>query len=569
MARDPNLDAHILQMHDLSREGQRVVETGMNAVGQSMVERTAGEIERLGGKTTDAARKDRASLEAIAPHVQNKPVTLQRAANSRKRTYNDALVRQQQKHESDQVIPEGADWYFEHHARIAHSADPTPFPARAAHYASAGMSPQNSPENERASVGELMHAHVNAKVHVTPEVVQHLAGQGIDVSHHEGQVVHADALPLGSLPHLSTAAFQSRVNTDANLREVSRGGVKSNITKGEHILYGEIPSTHEAFTNKEGVISAPKVASYAHVTAEAKPGSAVHVEYAGRVHQDALARAHGGGTGKGTGPGGRWADHDEGMDLYGLGQPESPEHLLSTRSHTVEDTWQNAVTFDQPKKLVGGGPNPTSVFKASGSGRQYPPGGLKTSRDENNKVIGKASDDPRVSPGMLLHAYNNRATQMAAEQQGRATGTKIPPTASQAVVWTEARRQAGKSREGGEAARSQERTHEQYQTEVDVFRRMGRTVPNSVREQPAEPSKVEQNYPGHVHGQMTLMHALDIEHDPAHHEHLGQLGGNVPPARRASSAEYPDMTPSQMEADLRKYAAIGSATRSRARRSQV
>jgi len=259
------------------------------------------------------------------------------------------------------------------------------------------------------------------------------------------------------------------------------------------------------------------------------------------------------------------------MDLYGLGQPQSPEHLLSPRSHTVEDTWQNATTFDQPKKLVGGGPNPTSVFKAGGSGRQYPPGGLKTLRDENNKIIGKASEDPRVTPGMLLHAYNNRATQKAAEQQGRGTGTVIPPTASQAISWTESRRQAGKSREGGEAGRSQERTPEEYKTEVDVFHRMGRMVPGSVREQAApEPSKFEQQYPGHVHGQMALMNALDIEHDPKHHEHLGQVGGNVPVApRRSSSSDYPDMTHAQMEADMRKWSAIGDASRRKTRRSQV
>jgi len=548
MAHDPKIDAHILQWDDLNSGQRRVVSDNIRTAGEQMPQRVATGIEKAKASSNKNASQTVSTLRGIAPHVRSEPVTMQRAANNRQRLYQDALVRQQGAGHPENVTPEGSDWYFEHHARIAQSADRHGFPPAWAHAGSAVMSPQNSPENERAAIKALMDAHATGRVHVTPDVHQHLASQGIDVSEHLGKTVHATDLPVGSLAHLSSAAIRSRVSTDVDLRGVARGGTKSNIAKAEQVILGEV-GPKEAVVNRAGAISGSKVASYAHVISEAKPGSATHVEFMGRVHQDALARSKGGGTGKPSGPGNRYADYESSLDLYGHGSHEQPrDHLLSPHSHTVEDTWQNAVTFNQPKELVGEGPNKSSVFKAGGSGDQYPPGGLKTTRDAEGKVVAKAHTDARVSDAMLLHAYNNRATQKASEQQGRGTGTVLPPVATQGVAWTEARRQAGKSREGGEAGSDRERSPEQYQSEVDVYRRMGRTVPSFVRERaPETPDKFEEQHPGHVRGQMAL------------------FGSNLPAVRRSTDPAS-EMTSAQQEADMRKWAAIGNATRRADRR---
>lgn len=575
--RDPKIDNRIVQWDDLPKEGQAIAATNMRSMGESMPERVQTSIESAKRSKQTKSKQTQASLEAIAPHVTREPVTLQCAANSRQRLYRDAQIRKQETDPNpDNVLPDGSDWYFEHNARIAHAADQVGYPREWAQGASAVMSPQNAPENERAAVKALMEGTATGKVHVTPEVVAHLASRKknpVDVSQHVGKVVHIADLPPGALAHLSDKESRTRVSTDANLREVARGGTKENIVKAERVLSGEI-TPEQAVVNDDGAISAAKVGSYSHVIRASGPGSAVHVEFMGQQHQDALARANGGGSGRIPpvlhgpeeqhearlrGGGKRYADYDEGMDLYGLQAQAHPrEHLLSPKSHTVEDTWQNAVTFNQPKELVGEGNNKTSVFKAGGSGDQYSAGGLKTQRDAEGKQTGSVyPEDSRVTDGMVLHAFNNKATQKAAAQQGRNTGSVIPPVGMQGVDWTEARRQAGKGREGGESGRrDQEMSHEDYQTEVDVFRRMGRTVPQTTREQEApRPSKFQEQYGDHVRGQMAL------------------FGDDVPGGGRRRPAVRDDaenLTDSEKEADLRKWAAIGDATRkSRKRRQSV
>lgn len=144
---------------------------------------------------------------------------------------------------------------------------------------------------------------------------------------------------------------------------------------------------------------------------------------------------------------------------------------------------------------------------------------------------------------MVLHAFNNKATQKAAAQQGRASGTSIPPVGMQAVTWTEARVQA---------AKSPEEIHDDYRTEVDVFHSMGRTVPQHIREQPTPERKFEEKHGDHVRGQQALW------------------GDDIPtgPRRKAVRDDAPDMSDADKEADMRKWTAIGDATRKSRRRRQ-
>ncbi len=550
MATDPNVSGRLMQWEDLKPHEQAVVAHNMRQAGTNLpqsIETQIGKAQQSSNKKADVQEN---SLRAIQPHVRSEPVTLQRAANSRQRLYQDAQARQQTTAgpESHNVTPAGADWYFEHNARIAHSADQHGFPHDWAHTASAVMSPQNSPENERGAVKAIMDAHATGTVHVSQAVSDHLGRNGVDVSQHVGQTVHHDQLPAGALAHLSTSGFRDQVQSTANLREVARGGTKGNVTKAEQVLMGDV-RPQDATINANGAVTGLKVGSYDHVIRAAQPGSATHVEFAGRVHQDAAVRA------------GHIGADQQALDLYGHNDQKLPnDHLLSPRSHTVEDTWQNAVTFNQPK-VMGGEGGKTSVFKAGGSGAQYPPSGLKIQRDENNKVVGRAHEDSRVNDGMLLHTFNNKATRKAAEQQSRGSGTTVPPVAVQGVAWTEARIQAGKSRDqtAGAEASSGQMTGDQYKTEVDVHRRMGRTVPNHVRELQETHTPFEQAHPGQVKGQGAL------------------FGDHLPGASRTPldrSADRPKFEghkePVSEEADIRKWAAIGNSVHAaRARRGGI
>lgn len=558
MPKDPKNDRHILQWEDLSRQGQKIVSDNMQTVGETLPDRVSTGIAKAKVSKNKKAPQTLRALEAIEPHVRSEKVTLQKAANSRQRLYRDAQIRQQASGNPDNVIPEGADWYFEHHARITHDAEQMGFPGHWARTGSAVMSPQNSPENERASIRAIMDATAHSKVEITPDVSHHLKSHGYDVSEHLGTTIRVDQLPTGALGALSDKDFQPRVNTDANLKDVARGGTKVNVKKAEEVVRGET-RPEDAVVNANGAITGTKVASYDHVINSSVPGSAEHVEFMGRVHHDALVRA------------GRISADQGALDLYGLGDKELPrDHILSPQSHTVEDTWQNSVTFNQPKVLAGE-KSRTSVFKTGGSGDQYPPTGLKTERNDEGKQIGTAHPDPRFNDGAVLHAYNNEATQKAAAQQGRGSGVTLPPVAMQGVVWTEARRQSGKSRESGNAEASGDRdlTHEEARTEVDVFHRMGRTVP----QRPApEPSKFEQQYPGHVQGQGSLfdlspeMYGSHVS-AAAQEEHQKQWD-SIPGARRAASLddEGEGMSDSEKEADLRKWQAIGNNVRRSKRR---
>lgn len=457
---DPSLDGRIMQWPDLTRQGQQITEDNLRAVGQAMPQRVSTAIDKAKTSKSKKAVQTRRALEAVQPHIRPEPVSLQRAANSRQRLFEDARLRRQATTDNPHnVIPEGADWYFEHHARITVDANRLGFPGKQARYASAQMSPMNAPENERAAIRAIMDAHTNRSLQVTPTVSRHLAKKGIDVSEHVGKTVPYSNLPTGVLGELSGPKIWGKVKTDADLENVALGGIKENIHKAEAVALGHIDPDQAIINQKTGAVTASKVGSYSHVIDESVPGSAEHVEFMGRVHHDALVRA------------GHISPHQQAFDLYGLANKQFPQgHILGPESHTVEDTWQNAVTFNQPKELVG----QTSVFKAGGSGAQYPPSGLKVLRDQEGKQIGSAHPDPRVGDAMLLHAFNNRATQKAAEQMGRQTQTQMPPTAVQGAVWTEARRQAGKSRE---ADQPPQLPHEEAQTEVDVYHSMGRMVP--------------------------------------------------------------------------------------------
>lgn len=521
MPRDPSIDGRALQWSDLKAPQRKIVSDNIREVGANLPDiarQSAETLHRTHERTGNKQAKVKAeSAEAVAEHLQSKPVSLQTAANSRQRLYNRGVEDRAAANPDDphQVIPTGAGWYFEHHREIAATAEQHGFNRDRAIAASGVMSPQNSPENERAAVGAIMDAYANRKVHVDENVHDHLAQQGIDVSDHLGKTVLLGDLPTGSVAHLSTSGFRDTVQTDADLKNVARGGTKQNIIRAEKVLTGE---THpdEAVDPH----SAPKVWSYVHNTRQAVPDSPLHVEYMGRVHQDALVRR------------GHIDKEQQALDLYGFQAQEARgelphDSLLSSESHTVEDTWQNSATFDQPKTSYRTGPasKPASTFKAAGSlPETYPVRGVKTRTNEETGKRESAHPDARIGNPALTHAFNNRATQKASEQLSRESGSTVPPVAVQEVGWVQMRKDAGKD---------------------PAFNAEQRSAPKA--------DALE----GHIRGQGALFEMTD---------RAGEVRGDLPgagrtPLDRPKSSPEVDMTPADQESDMRKWAAIGNNVR--------
>lgn len=525
MPQEDKINGRPLQWDDLSNHGRKIVsdnvrETGMNlpAIGRESSARSMATFERTG----NAKAKVKAnSSAATAEQFVAKPVSLQSAANSRQKLYQGGLDDRRAQNPGDphQVTPTGAGWYFEHHKDIATVAEKNGFPRDHAIAASGVMSPMNSPDFEKRAVGAMMDAYANHKVTITPEVHQHLAKAGIDVTEHLGKEVHFDNLPTGSLAHLSDSKIRDSVPTTANLKEVSLGGTRQNITRAENVLMG---NTHP--DDAVDPHSAPKVWSYIHNTRQAVPNSPTHVEYMGRVHQDALVRS------------GQVDKHQQALDLYGHNEQTLPrDHLLSPKSNTVEDTWQNAATFDQPKTMAGG---KTSVFKSAGSlPETYPIRGVKTRTNPETGKRDTAIKDGRVGNPAVTHAFNNRATQKTAESLGRESGVSVPPVAVQEVGWVQMRKDAGKDSEHAAAVRGAEK-------------------PDALQ--------------GHVAGQGGLFSATPHLRDPEAAKGNPVYKDHLPGAGKAGDDHDYSAGVDNPEADMRKWAAIGNNHRiSESRKSRA
>lgn len=218
-----------LQWSDLDRQGQGAARNIMRA---------QGNIKSRLGTSIDAARaaadnpannpdvrhksdiKAR-KLEQAAPYVRDKPVTLQGAASRRVEHFENGIRRSQA-----EGVHHGGGWYFDHHQQLAATAQAHGEDTHRVITASAAMSPQNSPENERAAV-------------------------------------HALTAQRGGFDH--------------DPKDLRRAGTKSNLAKAEAHLDTGVDPIHPS--------GSPKVHSYREATKHAVPGSPEHQEYLGRIDQ--------------------------------------------------------------------------------------------------------------------------------------------------------------------------------------------------------------------------------------------------------------------------------------------
>jgi hypothetical protein len=418
-------DSKAMQIHDLPPEGQKAV-AGAFSEAHSNVATRSQQFKSAKSQTNEA-------VDAVRPHLKDKKVTIQTAANARGRMLSAAATDNETRLPGENLP--GSGWYFKHHGDLAAAASEHGYDTNKAITASATMSPQNSPENEKAAVTGLMKTHTSGKVFVSPEVHAHLTHQGISVDdrHKDATVavrdLHPDAVAALSDPKIRSAITGD--NFDA--KEIARGGSRQAISKATSVLRGDIPE-HEALNPT----SAPKVSSYRDSIRDAVPDTDVHNEYMARA-------AHIGDLERGDAMKGQQM-----LDLYG--KRHSTEGLLDPKHATAEDTWMNSISTGQKNQMVDGGRQ--NVMKVAGSHLSY------TAKKKFDGV--SATPDPRISGNAVLHAANNGATIKAGADLAKKHGLDyhVPSVMMQEVPWTEARRAGGKDPAFNKATAAQSKSRQ-------------------------------------------------------------------------------------------------------------
>jgi hypothetical protein len=224
-------EGRALQYSDLDAPGQRALNRRMASLGNPSA-RMAARLKQLdaAAENPDGAADYRAkagkqakNLRAIRGETVRAEVTLDAAADRRIEHFANGLARSQA-----EGVDSGAGWYFGHRGELDRTAAEHGFPEDRIITASAMMSPQNSPENERAAVH---------------------------------------------------AAAGRMAGNEYNAKDLGRSGTKENLGKAEAHLAGGEDSLNP--------LSSPKVHSYREATAAAAPQSDAHLEYLSRVDQAA------------------------------------------------------------------------------------------------------------------------------------------------------------------------------------------------------------------------------------------------------------------------------------------
>lgn len=412
---DSRIDNKVLQFEDLSRKQRKAADGAAFGSTSNLATRADAYLAGDKGKP-----KEREAIAAARPYLKDKKVTVASAARNRVSMVQSAATSPHTRHEHE-VLP-GAGWYFEHHRDIQGVAAEHGFETSRAITASAVMSPQNSPSNEKAAVSALMAAHSGGKVFISPEVHEHLQRTEKPISpDHRDRMVPASELHPETLAELSSVSIRDKVEHHGfDLKDVSRGGTKVNVAKAINVLRGNV--------SEDGAIdphSSPKVRAYRDNIRDSVPDSAVHQEYMLRA-ADLGSKIRG--------------ENVVGQQMFDYhGQRDSQEGVLGGGRRTAEDTWMNSISHGQKNMIIPG--TSTNVMKAAGTTLGY-----TTSKTHEGEPV---HPDPRVQSRAVQHAANNAATVKSASDIGKKYGADgaVPSVLMQEVSWTEARRKGGKDPE--------------------------------------------------------------------------------------------------------------------------
>lgn len=433
-----------MQWADIPREGQQHLSAQVKGLGMAKsgveqgLSRLASSRDKASNNPSSRAKASQriASLEAIAPHLTDDPITHVKAANARYDLTKAGMARQ---------VTTGEDphhgWYFEHHRKLTDVAEATGHSKDKVIAASAVMSPQNNPEQELTAVHALARAHSDpgASVHITAEAIgaheeadyqervkkartpqdkKKVRRQASSLRDYAGTTVHPSELAPEHLAALSTPEVRAHVATNGfDLGDVAKGGVKGNVVKAIDVLRGNVAS-QDAISPQ----SSPKVWSYHENIASSVHGSLEHTEFMERMHVAS----------------GKELPGQIRMDVAGM--RTATHGPLDPKGPTAEDTWQQAISTRQRLPQVDIPGRQGRAAKQSPAKFTVGEGGAA-----NQKYIRAVPGMAGAEPSALMHAWQNRATQMAAGRLSRESGEIIPSIGIQAGGWIEGRRQAGKN----------------------------------------------------------------------------------------------------------------------------
>jgi hypothetical protein len=415
---NPKLDNKVAQLSDFTPEGQEAA----TKLAFDVPMKTRAQEFLSGSKGTSSQRE---AVNAVAPYLTDQPSSLNTAAENRVSHIvagaSDPAIRK-----PEENLP-GAGWYFQHNADITRVAHEHGIHPNVAITASAVMSPQNSPDNEKLAVSALLSAHRNGVVTIPHHIAERLSTSeglqkaGVQIGPEQiGVAVHASQLHPAVLAGLSEKEVREQLpNHTVNLEDIARGGSRENIVKAIDVIRGNIPEETAIDPH-----SSPKVHSYRDAIRDAVSRTPEHMEYMMRAAD--IGSKIRGDVGRGQLM----------LDFHGLRGSE--EGMLSSTRSTAEDTWMNSISHGQKNEVVPG--TDTNIMKTAGSLLGY------TGKKRHEGV--SVDSDARIKSSAVQHAANNAATILAGTKlkENLNLDYSVPSVLSQESSWIPARRAGNKDK---------------------------------------------------------------------------------------------------------------------------
>lgn len=412
-ANRPDLSNRVLSFSsDLTKQEQRDAEALVSRVSETMPQQFEARARTLRNATRPTQIAARKKYEKAAPQAEAKPISIDSMARNRSDSFIRALSGEHRLPNEDYA---GQEFYFQHRSEI----DTMRTQAEAPNIelgrvlgATARLSVRTNPESEKAATKGLLHAHAKGSVDFNPTMVESLASSGVSVP----TELHGRKVPFSDVPSNVVKAMvdpdvRPKVSPHLNnvdLGEISKSSMATNIKQAHEALQG---------TGLPNPKVNPKQFSYQRAHELAVPEGPEHGEYQMRaMNLGQVAR-------------GEQSPNQLMFDFYNL--RKSNEGVLSNRLPMPEDSWMNAVSYDQP----------APIKKAAGDITL----GAKTGKTKRGRALSVGKGNPDINPTAIQHAVNVEATSRAAEDVQKTLGVDytVPSMMIQEGTWSETRREAG------------------------------------------------------------------------------------------------------------------------------
>lgn len=408
----PDLSNRPLLLSDLPKKEQEDAVSLYSRVSETMPQQFERMAHTLRNATQKTQISSRERYAKAAGQAETKPITLESMAQNRTDSFIRALSGEHRLPSEDYS---GQEFYFKHRGEIDEirkSANASDVDLQRVLGATSRLSVRTKPEAEKSSAKGLLEAHARGSVSFHPDMVEALKSSGADVP----SELHGKQIPFSQTPaHLVKAMVAPDVRakvaphmSGVNLDEISKSSMAKNVEEAHKALQGQgLPTP----------TGNPKLFNYGEAHEKAVPNSPEHEEYKLRaMNAGQVAR-------------GEQRPEQLMFDFYGL--RDSNEGVLSNQMRMPEDSWMNAVSYDQPAEIK----------KAAGD-VTLP---AKTGTTKRGRKLSVGKGNPDIKPIGIQHAVNTEATTRAAKQVQETLGLQytVPAMMIQEGVWAETRREAG------------------------------------------------------------------------------------------------------------------------------